>query len=113
MNRRKFMHFMGLSGAVILLSGCTSAGRIESRPVPKGPPPHAPAHGYRRKNRQGLSMMFDSNLGVYVLMDYPMHYFWDDRYYRKGKHGWETTEDINNKWRKIIKHDIPQGLQNK
>ena len=113
MNRRKFISYLGLSTVAIILPGCASTGITIGQPAKKGPPAHAPAHGYRRKNRHGLQMTFDSNLGVYVLMDYPMHFYWDGRYFRKSKNKWESSSDINKKWKSIKKEQLPKGLQNK
>ncbi len=113
MNRRKFIHVFSLVSVAFLISGCTSTGVYVGQSGAKGPPPHAPAHGYRRKNRHGRHMTFDSNLGVYIMMDYPMHYYWDGRYYRKGKHQWESSKDINKKWKNIKKQKLPKGLQYK
>ena len=54
-----------------------------------GPPPHAPAHGYRRKQQQAYhhqggdaKLAFDSDLGVYVVLDLPHHYYFDGVYLR-------------------------------
>ena len=113
MNRRKFISVFSLTSVAFLFSACASTGVMVSQPGGKGPPSHAPAHGYRRKNRQGLEMTFDSSLGVYIMMKYPMHYYWDGRYYRKGKNQWESSKDINKKWKSIKKQQLPKGLQNK
>ena len=58
-------------------------------------------------------MTFDSNLGVYIMMGYPMHYYLDGRYYRKSKNQWESSRDIKKKWKKTKKHKLPKGLNNK
>jgi hypothetical protein len=107
------MHISGLAGVALILSGCVSTEITIGYPRKKGPPPHAPAHGYRRKNEHGLEIIFDSKLGVYIMMDYPMHYYWDNRYYRKQKDKWETSIDINKKWKSIDKQQLPKGLQNR
>ena len=58
-------------------------------------------------------MTFDSNLGVYIMMGYPMHYYWDGRYYRKSNNRWESSKDIKKKWKGIKKQKLPKGLKNK
>ena len=113
MNRRKFIRVISLASVAFLLSGCTSTGVVVGQSGIKGPPQHAPAHGYRRKNRQGLEMSFDSNSGVYIMIDYPMHYYWDGRYYRKSKNQWETSKDINKKWKSVKKQKLPEGLKSR
>ena len=60
-----------------------------------------------------MEMTFDSNLGVYTMMNYPMHYFWDGRYYRKNKNQWESSNGINKIWKDIEKKQLPKGLQSK
>ncbi|MFQ5585276.1 MAG: hypothetical protein ACE5GF_00390, partial [Thermodesulfobacteriota bacterium] len=40
-----------------------------------GPPPHAPAHGYRHKHRHGVELMFDGGLGVYIAVGLSGIYF--------------------------------------
>lgn len=113
MDRRTFIHVFGFAGVAFLLSACASTGVTVGQPAGKGPPPHAPAHGYRRKNRHGLEMTFDSNVGVYIMMNYPMHYYWDGNYYRKSRNKWESSKDISKKWKSIKKQKLPKGLQNK
>lgn len=113
MNRREFVYAFGLASLSLIFSGCTSAGLTAGSPQRKGPPSHAPAHGYRRKNRHGLEMTFDSSIGVYVMLNYPMHYYWDGRYYRKRKDTWETSADIDRKWKGIKKEQLPRGLAGK
>ena len=46
----------------------------------KGPPPHAPAHGYRHKNQDGIQLQFDNNLGVYIVITMPGVYFYNGFY---------------------------------
>ncbi len=63
-----------------------------------GPPPWAPAHGYRRNHQRAyqhrdatVDLAFDSGLGVYVVVGLPNYYYWDGFYLRskpvKGKKG--------------------------
>lgn len=113
MNRRGFIHALSLACIAVLLPGCASTGVTIGQPVKKGPPPHAPAHGYRRKNPHGLDMTFDSGLGVYIMMDFPMHYYWNGIYYRKHGNQWESSKFIDKKWKRVKKGNLPKGLQKK
>lgn len=113
MNRRNFIKMTVFSCVALVLPGCSTKGVMTGQPEQKGPPPHAPAHGYRRKNRDGLTITYDSNVGVYILLNYPMHYYWDGKYYRKNKNKWESTKDIKKKWKKIKKQKLPEGLKSK
>ena len=47
-----------------------------------GPPPHAPAHGYRHKHQHGVELVYSSELGVYVVVGFPNHYFSEGHYFR-------------------------------
>jgi len=44
-----------------------------AKPLPKGPPPHAPAHGYRAKHRYryypAVSVYFDIDRKTYFYLD--------------------------------------------
>src|SRR5262245_11687981 len=49
-----------------------------------GPPPWAPAHGHRRHHQRAyqhrdatVDMVFDSGLGVYVVVGLPNYYYWN------------------------------------
>ncbi|MCF7825676.1 MAG: hypothetical protein K9N29_03415 [Candidatus Marinimicrobia bacterium] len=113
MNRRKFISGFSFAGLAILISGCISPGIMVIRSGKKGPPSHAPAHGYRKKNRHGMEMTFDSNLGIYIMMSYPSYYYWDGTYYRINNNQWESSKDVKKHWKKINKQKLPKGLKNK
>ena len=74
---------------VTFVAGCVHhhhhSGKGASGPVvlkKAGPPPHAPAHGYRHKHEHGVELVFDSQLGVYVVVGWKDHFFSAGRYYR-------------------------------
>lgn len=99
-------------------SGCTQV--IVQEPAPQkvsrghGPPPHAPAHGYRAKTRQGVELVFDSGLGVYVVVDLPGAYFWGDFYYRQESgRRWERCDRLDGAWVGIVETSLPPGLRGK
>ncbi|MEE8513795.1 MAG: hypothetical protein V3S73_03615 [Gammaproteobacteria bacterium] len=77
----------------------------------KGPPPHAPAHGYRHKHRDGVELVFDSGRGVYVVVEIPNQYYFDGRYYRARVNVWEVSVTIDGPWEWIAEASIPIGLQ--
>lgn len=113
MNRRNFIHCAGVACLALMLPGCYPASVAVGPQRSGGPPPHAPAHGYRRKNQDGLEMRFDSGLGVYVVLNHPLHFFWNSLYYRKRGNQWETSRNIHKKWKRIKKQKLPKGLKNK
>ena len=60
--------------AIVVLASCDSVS-VYRLPVPHrgpggghGPPAHARAHGYRRKQVHGYDLVYDSSLGLYVVV---------------------------------------------
>lgn len=77
----------------------------------KGPPPHAPAHGYRHKRRHdGVELVFDSGRGVYVVVGLHDHYFHADRYYRLAGGAWQVSARIDRGWTALDLSSLPPGL---
>lgn len=83
--------------APLLASGCAKNQYYEPGYSRGGPPPHAPAHGYRHKHGN-QNLVFDSGLGVYVVLDRPDHYFWDNRFYRYHRGDWQFADDLDGRW---------------
>jgi hypothetical protein len=79
-----------------------------------GPPPHAPAHGYRRKQHvqrgPDLELVFDSGLGVYVVVGTPDLYFFGDHYFRLGDAGWQISLQHDSGWTLAAQGQVPAGL---
>ena len=91
--------------------GTRPARGYESRPVLKpGPPPHAPAHGYRRKY-QGVELVYDSGRGIYVIIGFPNHYYFKGHYYRLGDVQWEVGVSLEGPWEFISYEELPKGLR--
>ena len=76
-----------------------------------GPPPHAPAHGYRHKHQHGTQLVYNSELGVYVVIDFPNHYFYEGHYFRLGGKNWEISTHINGPWIVAANDVLPCGLK--
>ena len=76
-----------------------------------GPPPHAPAHGYRAKTPQGVDLVFDTQLGVYVVVSVPGQYWLDERYYSKRAEGWFVGPGVEGPWQTCAVADLPPGLR--
>jgi hypothetical protein len=77
-----------------------------------GPPPHAPAHGYRWKHpRDHVEMVFDSEVGVYVVVGHSGVYWDGDRYVRWGDGGWTASARIGGGWVSISSGEVPQPLR--
>jgi len=96
--------------------GCTQV--IVQEPAPQevsrgqGPPPHAPAHGYRARTQRGVEVVFDRELGVFVVVSLPGTYFWADFYYREDSGGrWERCDRLDGAWVGIVETSLPSGLR--
>ncbi|MCI0401012.1 MAG: hypothetical protein L0Z68_06890 [Gammaproteobacteria bacterium] len=97
----------------ITVSSCAS---VTARPSASGnrghgPPPHAPAHGYRYKHQDGVELVFDSGRGVYVAVGIPNCYYFDGRYYRARADQWETSVKIDGPWEVVAEASLPVGLK--
>lgn len=85
---------------------------VTPAPRGKGPPPHAPAHGYRRKFQQdGVTLELDSGRGVYVVVELDDVFFLEKRYYRRGAEGWFASARPDGGWVVIAIGDVPAGLR--
>ena len=106
---------------VLAISGCApgsiygggtvlSGAKITKKGVGHGPPPHAPAHGYRHKHQHGVELEFDSGLGVYAVLGIPKLYFFDGWYFRWSKDHWQVALHYDGSWRRASKRNVPPGL---
>ena len=77
-----------------------------------GPPPHAPAHGYRHKHH-GHDLEFDSDLGVYVVVGLASLYFIDGVYYKVTSDGWFSSDKPDGGWHAYKKDVLPGKLYKK
>ena len=75
-----------------------------------GPPPHAPAHGYRHKY-QGMELAYDSGRSVYVVVGLPSHYYCGGHFYRFQSARWEASPEVAGPWKPISQESLPPGLR--
>lgn len=75
------------------------------------PPPWAPAHGYRYKHDDGVDLIFDSGLGLYIVVDFPNIHFSNDHFYRWNDDKWQRSTSFNGPWEIINSNQLPPGLQ--
>ncbi len=79
-----------------------------------GPPPHAPAHGYRHKRHDTsgtqVTLQFDTDLGVYVVLGHRDHYWSSDRYFRWNGERWEVSMELEGGWTIVVSGDVPSRL---
>ena len=81
-----------------------------------GPPPHAPAHGYRHKHQyqgQDLEFVFDSGLGVYIVVGIPDRYYWNGYYLRIDGDQWYASVNLESGWEPRNDDSLPPGMKHK
>ena len=77
----------------------------------KGPPPHAPAHGYRHKHHDGIELEFDNGLGVYFSVKMPGIYFHNGLYMRLSDGHWKIASHFDGPWRPEAEGQVPHKLK--
>ncbi len=106
--------------SIWLFSGCAAypVAQRPSAPPPghsyhhPGPPPHAPAHGYRHKHHDGYELEYNATLGVYVVLRVPDIYFGNNLYIRMSSDGrWLVSATIGDGWRPAAAYEIPPKLK--
>lgn len=101
----------------VALFGCTKKVCTKASPAPsvvmerQGPPPHAPAHGYRHKHPDGVDLVYQSGIGVYVVTGYTAVYFYQGHFYRFRKNKCEMSLHIGGPWRKGYVEGLPREFQ--
>lgn len=108
------------AGALVITS-CSGTVRYKKtgRPAPdtevvvakKGPPPHAPAHGYRHKHGN-LVLVYQSDLSIYVVDGHEGYFFFEGEFFRSHKGKWQSSRQFNGPWKKISESKLPKGLRN-
>jgi hypothetical protein len=78
-----------------------------------GPPPHAPAHGYRHKHQGGVELRFDSHLDVYVVVGHTDVYFHDGWFVRIRSGIWQVSATLAGPWEPKAAEWVPPGLRKK
>ncbi len=79
-----------------------------------GPPPHAPAHGYRHKHQhhgQDLEFVFDSSMGVYIVVGMPNRFYWNGYYLRIDGDQWYASVKLDSDWEPRGDDSLPPGMK--
>lgn len=108
--------FAPLAGALVssCSTGCVQHGSPGPHPHSE-PPLHAPAHGNRHSYGDGIELVFDSGLGLYVVSGRPHYYFQDGWYWRPHHSVLEISLSLGGPWRlygERFRHP-PPGLAEK
>jgi len=97
--------------AALLLLG--AAGCVYHVHQGDGPPPHAPAHGYRyHYGHDDVDLVWDAPLGVYLVVGFPSVYFWDGHYYRYHDRVWHRGAGPRGRWA-VYRGYLPPALARK
>ena len=107
----KSLTYIVMIGVVLLVTGC-AVYPAHYHDEGYGPPPHAPANGYRYKY-QGHDFVYDANLGVYIVLGYADYYFLDNFYYRHRNDGWYYSRKFDRDWQQYKQDKLPPGLAKK
>jgi len=116
-SRTLFLCAVVLACAMLMLASCSSVGvyaSSDSIATEKGPPAHAPAHGYRRKHQtMDVQLVYDSGRDVYVVVGLPGHYYYDGHFFRIRGAQWEMSLNTADGWQPADENSIPPGLRTK
>ena len=96
---------LGLSGCIYL-----APPNIAFRSPVVAPTPSAPAHGHRHTERGSPDMIYDSRLGLYVVLGYPDHFHDGKRYYRRLDGRWQHSAELHQGWSEVRLGEVPQAL---
>ena len=117
---RRVLALLLLIGPIALLTACVHRdhhGRGHGAPehglrAGHGPPPHAPAHGYRHKlhHHGDAHIAFDSGIGVYVVEGHTDLFYWDYHFYRRHDGGWQISSRLDRGWISIGAAKLPGHL---
>lgn len=100
----------GISGCFYVSPPNQAFGVRVSAPAPHAHAPRAPAHGDRHKQTGLPDLVYDSRLGVYVVLGYP-DYFHDGRlYFRVVSGRWQSSVELDGTWKSCSHGDLPHGL---
>ncbi len=110
-----------ISICLFFLSGCNTlrvgiqgpgSGSYKGTYHKPGPPPHAPAHGYRHKHYEGHEFEYDSKIGAYIVLNVPETYFGNNLYVRLSTYGdWMVSTTLEGGWRVAVSNEVPYRLK--
>jgi len=106
--------FVITCACILLMTASCSRYSVCHKPTVSkgnGPPAHAPAHGYRRKQVAGMELVFDSGRGVYVVVGLSDHYYHEGYFYRLHGGLWEMSLKPDGDWKTASEKSLPLGLQ--
>ena len=75
-----------------------------------GPPPLAPAHGWRRRHPDGVEIVYRSELGAYVVVGVDDAYYCDDVFYLWDSGRWLRAPHFTGPWLAVPASEVPANL---
>ena len=119
--------FLAAFAAILIFTGCESNGGYRvtvETPPPRtvvvheevhhpGPPPHAPAHGYRARHEDGYDLVFDRGIGCYIVVGYTDYYYNDGFFFRFSSDGWQISAHVGGtqaRWEHADESRVPEPL---
>jgi hypothetical protein len=98
------------AAGLLALTGCVHVHEDHHHKSKGGPPPWAPAHGYRHKHH-GPDLVYDAHIGVYVVVGHPHVYFHDGHYFRRVSSHWERCGNWKKgNWKSVEVGRVPGPL---
>jgi len=76
------------------------------------PPPAHPPNGHRHSHA-GVDLVFDSALGVYLVVDRHNHFYAEGHFYRYAEDGWQISTEPKGGWHQVAGPALPPGLVKK
>lgn len=73
-------------------------------------PPARPRHGYRYGYPGGVTLIFDSGLGLYSVLGYNDYYYNDGYFYRWDSGYWHRARRWNNRWERCESRYWPRPI---
>jgi hypothetical protein len=104
----------GCSSRTVVRDGSkTSTDPVVSPDSKKGgPSPHAPAQGYRYTHPEdGVVLVYDSRVAVYVVTGYNHTYFSNGVYFAYMNDTWRLSKRVAGPWKIVIERDVPPALK--
>ena len=74
------------------------------------PPPHTPAHGWRRRHPDGVEIIYRSELGAYVVVGLDDAYYCDDVFYLWDSGRWLRAPHFTGPWLAVPTSEVPANL---
>lgn len=119
MNANRLMVALMLVAGASLACSTRAVVHKESSPRPVvvhdqhgGPPPHAPAHGYRHKHGgDDVVLVYDRHLDVYIVSGYKDCYYTAGQYFRFVDGSWEWSVSVSTGWKMVADYsEVPSSL---